>query len=473
MFDEFVRFGARTRPYHPAISNGAAHISYRHLDREVDKVGSALWAGGVTGMGSVIGVAARDGYRHALLTLACARLGLGTTSLLPGMAVPMAALAGAEAMLADDPALGAGRDRAGMTVDGDWFQAALTADHEPLPPPPPRDWDAIARVQLSSGTTGMPKAVALTWAEQERRAATALSLHGMAARTLSLIGPESGGFASWTSTWRSLGTVLVGPPDLAQLAQLLPVLAPRTLVASPVQIAALLAALPPDYASVMEPMIVAVAGGRVSRRVREQLAVRMGATVAPAYASTEAGTVAAGLNGQLSHEGDVGYLMPGITVEIVDADDRPLAPGEPGLLRIAGRSVVAGYRDGPGEAFRGGWFYPGDLGSLAPDGCLRILGRADEIINVGGEKFSPETLEDRVRDVAGVADVAAFALDGEDGERPWLAIVRSGEIDEGEIGRALALPGLPTVSIAWIEAIPRTPMGKPRREELKAAARRL
>ena len=83
-------------------------------------------------------------------------------------------------------------------------------------------------------------------------------------------------------------------------------------------------------------------------------------------------------------------------------------------MRIAGVGVVGGYRDGePTPAFRDGWFYPGDLGSLAPDGLLRIAGRADEVINLGGEKISPETLEEQVRLIHGVADVAAFALPGD------------------------------------------------------------
>jgi acyl-coenzyme A synthetase/AMP-(fatty) acid ligase len=60
------------------------------------------------------------------------------------------------------------------------------------------------------------------------------------------------------------------------------------------------------------------------------------------------------------------------------------------------------------------------------------------------------------------------------GHQPWLAIVRDGEVDQAAIAQALApLAGLPTVKVAWIEAIPRTPMGKARREELRAAARRL
>ena len=467
MFDRFVRFGARIRPYHPAVSNGQAHVTYRQLDREVDQVAVALRQASLAG--AVIGVATRDGYRHALLTLACARLGFGTASLLPGMVPGMAALAGVDAIVSDDPALGG----AGVVADDAWFQATLTAAHNSVPAPR-LDPEAIARVQLSSGTTGVPKAVAISWALQHVRENMSPGYHGLAARTLSMIGPESGGFGSWALTWRSLGTVLVGSADVGATAAMLPVLAPRMLVASPAQVAALLTALAADAAPLLEPLIVVGAGGRIVRRQREQLALRLGASVVSSYASTEAGTVAVGFASQSADDGDAGYLMPGVEVEALDVAGRPLPPGEVGLLRIRSNSVAAGYRDGPGQAFRDGWFHPGDVGAVSADSALRVLGRADEVMNLGGEKFAPESLEEPVRAVPGVADIAAFALEDAAGvPQPWLAIVRGGEVDEAAIGRALALPNLGTVRIAWIDAIPRTAMGKPRREELKAAARRL
>lgn len=472
MIDEYIRFAARVRPWHPALSTGHAHIPFCRLDREVDQVGTALVAAGLVDMGPVIGIAATDAYRHAVLTLACARLGFGTVSLLGAMAVQMAALAGVDAMLADDAGLGAGDTRAGVTVDDEWFKAALAAAHQPLPRAP-RDPDAIARVQLSSGTTGLPKAVIVSWAQDERRHAMAPGRQGMADRTLSLIGPESGGLVTWAMTWRVMGTVLIAPPDLGELARQLPVLAPSMVIASPVQIAALLAALPTDYVAPLQYTVVTLVGAPAGRRVRDELAVRMRVSVAPSYSSTEAGIVTAGISGQSTDDQDVGWPVPGITIEIVDAAGNALPTGESGLLRIRGDTVASSYRDGPGDVFRDGWFYPGDLGVLCVDGRLRLLGRIDEVINVGGEKVAPEALEELVRPVAGVVDVAAFALPGDAGDQPWLAIVRDGEVDKAAVARALTLPGLGTVRIAWIEAIPRTPMGKPRREELQAAARRL
>ena len=471
MFDQHVRYGARTRPLTIALSDGHAHITYRQLDDAVDQVAAAFVREGI-GAGAIVGVALADGYTHALAALAAARLGLGSASLYPPTAAGAARLAGVTHLVADDPALAPA-----ILASPEWFAAARAAP--PAPPPPVRiDLDATARVQLSSGATGVPKAVALSWATMLLRGGVGSSMFGYDARTLSMIGLESGGFAAWTATWRNQGTVLVPPPDPAALARMLPILQPTAIVAAPVQIAALADALDDEAQPLMHAIHITVSGGRVSRAVREKLAIRLGAALSVSYASTEAGTVAAGTAGRLPDPRDVGYLRPGITVEVVDDAGRPLPAGATGLLRIAGVGVIDGYMDGePTPAFRDGWFYPGDLGSLGPDGLLRIIGRADEVINVGGEKISPETLEEQARLVPGIADVAAFALPGERGDEPWLAIVRSGEVT-GEaiaeaLGNAVSVPGLGAVKIAWIDAIPRTPMGKPRRAELQAAARAL
>mgnify|MGYP003353367339 CR=1 FL=1 len=57
--------------------------------------------------------------------------------------------------------------------------------------------------------------------------------------------------------------------------------------------------------------------------------------------------------------------------------------------------VMQGYFRDPEQtkaAFRDGWFYPGDLGTLTDDGRLRLAGRSSEIVNAGGVKVDPATL---------------------------------------------------------------------------------
>jgi acyl-coenzyme A synthetase/AMP-(fatty) acid ligase len=62
------------------------------------------------------------------------------------------------------------------------------------------------------------------------------------------------------------------------------------------------------------------------------------------------------------------------------------------------------------ERFRGGWFYPGDIGALDADGRLTYRGRADDVINFGGAKIVPTDLEAVLAAHPGIADVAVVSV---------------------------------------------------------------
>ncbi len=80
------------------------------------------------------------------------------------------------------------------------------------------------------------------------------------------------------------------------------------------------------------------------------------------------------------------------------------------------------------------WFYPGDRARIEPNGMLVIVGRVNEVINIGGLKVSPESVEALVTDRADVADAAAVGIAGRSGlEEVWLAVVPRGSVDAAEI----------------------------------------
>ena len=95
---------------------------------------------------------------------------------------------------------------------------------------------------------------------------------------------------------------------------------------------------------------------------------------------------------------DAGNLMP---------------PGRDGEVVIRGANVMSAYADDPEanrRAFVQGWFRTGDLGHLDAEGFLFITGRLKEIINRGGEKISPQEVDEVLLDHPAIAQAVTFPV---------------------------------------------------------------
>src|SRR5262249_18319036 len=132
-----------------------------------------------------------------------------------------------------------------------------------------------------------------------------------------------------------------------------------------------------------------------------------------------------------------GYVIPDVQVRIVDDDGRDLGLDKEGHVQLRTPTQCNGYigdEEATRESFRDGWFMPGDLGVMRPDGMLRVTGRADEIINVGGVKLSPTIVDDFLLALPGIVEAAAFAR-----RRPgqpdevWAAVVCGADVDEAAL----------------------------------------
>ena len=172
------------------------------------------------------------------------------------------------------------------------------------------------------------------------------------------------------------------------------------------------------------------------------------------------------------YPGAVGFVSPGVEVQAVDADDRPLPAGAEGVLRIRSPNCVDGYlgdAQASALAFKGGWFYPGDVGSVSSDGLVCISGRTREMINAGGVKVSPRLIEDIVLENPDIADAAAFVVPGASGlDEIWLAIVQKKPVDAQAL-HALCVQRLgqkAPKSILLANELPRSANGKVLLDEL-------
>ncbi len=98
-------------------------------------------------------------------------------------------------------------------------------------------------------------------------------------------------------------------------------------------------------------------------------------------------------------------------VEIVDAMGTRCAPGQAGQVRVRNGYMVSGYLNAPetsARAFRDGWFYPGDIAHWGTNGELVILGRDDDVINLGGYKIQAGLVDAMLCSVPGVREAVAF-----------------------------------------------------------------
>ncbi len=177
---------------------------------------------------------------------------------------------------------------------------------------------------------------------------------------------------------------------------------------------------------------------------------------------------------------NLGEVLPGITLRVVDEEDRVVDEGVVGNLQIRGRTVTPGYEADPAatnDSFIEGWFRTGDLGFLR-DGQLAVVGRSKDVIIVHGHNYYAHDLEQAARDVPGVVADRVVAIGsfsetlGRD--RVVVFVVLQNLADEAEVQRAIEHEVLRRVGVRVDTVVPladvqfpRTSAGKNHRYELK------
>jgi acyl-coenzyme A synthetase/AMP-(fatty) acid ligase len=196
------------------------------------------------------------------------------------------------------------------------------------------------------------------------------------------------------------------------------------------------------------------------------------------YASTEASHAATARYEAIAHIPDaVGFIVPWAEVEIVDNSDNPLPPDTEGSVRYRTPYFLKN-RNSDNSAE---WFYPGDLGRITSNRVLCITGRADDVINRGGTKFSAAAVERELMRFPGLKDAALCGIAGlAEIPQVWLAVVPGDNFDE------VALRGFLTTDpavaeklqtdidrVAYVDKIPRGDLGKIKRHELRETLLRM
>jgi acyl-CoA synthetase (AMP-forming)/AMP-acid ligase II len=169
----------------------------------------------------------------------------------------------------------------------------------------------------------------------------------------------------------------------------------------------------------------------------------------------------------------IGKPLPGIRQRILLEDGRDAAPGEVGELCFHKDNVVGDYWNRPGlmaESIRDDWFHTGDLALADEEGYVYLKGRKKDMIIVGGENVYALEVENAIRTMPGVSDVAVVGAPAKGIREAMGELVRAvivpepgAALTELDVKRhcnsRLASYAVPQI-VEFRDSLPRTPSGK-------------
>jgi acyl-CoA synthetase (AMP-forming)/AMP-acid ligase II len=475
--DQFL-FQAQSEPTALAVCAPGTRYNAVSYGRLAVFVGNIAAHGRQAGIrpGDTVAIAVGDPIFHLALILGMAKLGAVTVSML-GTTLPGEVAATAVLTERAVGLVNAGRL---IFVDPTWVEGD---GQIPIASAATDDDLAITRIALTSGTTGDQKAVALRNIDIVRRLQAYNVAFGNRASVCSRVFIDVGLSTSYGFTWTLHvlsrgGAVFFRGADPAETMQAFGLYKVQCMVASPAGIAEFLDYYEQSPGFVSPFGVLFASGSLLSRTLSERVRARMGNHLITTYGSTEVSPVAAAAAYRVADTpGAVGYVMPWLSVEAVDENDQPVRVGSEGIIRIRGDTCVAGYIGNPPgseEIFRDGWFYPGDIGAVTKERLLIISGREKAVLNLGGDKVNPETIEMALLSCPGVMHAAAFGKANSLGiDEVWAVVVTLSDLNAEAI-RAHCARRLPSAfvpaRIVTVPRIPRNEMGRIERDQLSKLA---
>jgi long-chain acyl-CoA synthetase len=234
-------------------------------------------------------------------------------------------------------------------------------------------------------------------------------------------------------------------------------------------------AFPPKH------LVAAIAGGTaLHESVANRWKAMTGTPIAEGYGLTETSPlVSFNPLDERARPGSIGIPVPGTDVALVDDDDAPAAPGQPGELIVKGPQVMKGYWNRPDETketVKNGWLYTGDVAVMEDGGFLRIVDRKKDLVLVSGFNVYPNEVEDCLAKIPEVLEAAVVGIpDDASGEAVRAYVVRNPD-EPGELTKEaiiahcrqhLTAYKVPR-SVVIRDELPKSPIGKILRKDLKS-----
>jgi O-succinylbenzoic acid--CoA ligase len=330
----------------------------------------------------------------------------------------------------------------------------------------------------TSGTTGKPKAVPLTYQNH---------FHSAIASTLNLgLNPNDnwllcmplfhvGGLAI---AWRSVinGTAITLLPKFDEQEVLEAIATEKVTLISlvPTMLSRLLEH--PQAKNLQNLRGILLGGAPASSELIERC-LQLNLPIMPTYGMTE---TASQITTLAAHEvklkqGSSGLPLFGNQIRIVaeDHSDLELPADAIGQIMVRGASVMTGYLNQPvSNSLQDDWFYTGDLGYCDRDGYLYVVSRRSDLIISGGENIYPSEIESILLEHPAILEVCVVGIsDREWGESVAAVIVTKVELSLTEIRnfcdqKSLSRYKLPKSIHIW-DALPKSASGKLLRQNIR------
>jgi len=468
---------AKRRGSHPAIIDSSKTISYHDLNTTVQKIAGYIKDQNIK-EGDIIGVCLPDTADHLMVLYAIARLG---AVILP---LDWRWKKGEKKRVASFFKVSLIVGLSGEELDG--FNYVAVDD----------TWNTLVKnrftdipcasggtrpvvLSLSSGTTGRPKGPMLTHAQFTSRFVMQWVTLGFNQhdRYLSATPIYFGGGRSFTMGCLYSGaTVILFPPpykpeDLIAAATRYQA---TTLLLVPTLLRRLLA-LPRGNLPLLAGLNRLLStGATLHPDERDAVMTNLNPNFINYYGSTEGGGTSVLLP---THKAatSVGEAIYQTEIQIVDDEDQRLPANQVGHIRYRSPGVSGSFYNDPeasAEAFKEGWFYPGDIGRLDENGLLYLMGRIKDVIIKSGINIYPAEVEQVLINHPTVTDAAAIAWPHpEVGENIAAFVVPTKKIDEQvliEYCLKELAPFKTPKRIFFIEEMPKTALGKVVKADLVA-----
>jgi 2,3-dihydroxybenzoate-AMP ligase len=474
MTADYIAFHAAERPEAIALTVRGRAISYARMSGDLGRVTGALRALGLSA-GSAVAVGSDDLYVHWLLLLGLERLGVASASYLAEEGELAAPLLASVDLVLSEPHFPRAQSSRHRAITPEWLAGVLAQPAEAGSPAPRAASDPV-RIVRTSGTTGQSKRLLLLRAVQDAwidRWIWFLSLTRGARYLLTMPLTVNAVYTVMAAVLRVGGTVVSDAfESSAALARAIAAASITDIVLLPIHLKQLLDSLPAGFEK-PPGLTVTIIGGAAPEALREQAMARLAGEMIIGYGANEMPFITQMRS--TSPEG-VGVVLPWVQAEVVDDDHRPLPAGSLGRIRARTDVMAAGYLGDPEASrrmFRDGWFYPGDVGILRGGRLLQVVGRADDLLNIGGNKLSPSALEGLILRHVGAGDVGVCSMRNPHGiEEVCVALVDPRDPEPrliAGIAEAFARLELGKYHLVTLDRIPRNAVGKIDRGRLKAA----